>query len=175
MDEVIEGYECKMIDYEDTNDRTEVVRLFISYGCMVHFLSHSKNQDTKLPDSLRGNGALSYLGQKIWEKRFPEELDMNFTTELCEQIWEDVYRKAEEEVESFLKKYPHPVDFPRFIEGNEKIPVLTQKLIKIYEGKFDEVYRMVKGYIERVEIFVRKELEQFTHICQISTDRVGGQ
>ena len=43
MDEVIEGYECKMIDYDDTNDRTEIIRLFISYGCMVHFLSHSKN------------------------------------------------------------------------------------------------------------------------------------
>ena len=47
MDEVIEGYECKMIDYEDTNDRTEVVSLFDSYGCMVHFLSRPKNQDTK--------------------------------------------------------------------------------------------------------------------------------
>ena len=47
MDEVIEGYECKMIDYEDTNDRTEIIRLFNSYGCMVHFLSYSKNQDTK--------------------------------------------------------------------------------------------------------------------------------
>ena len=47
MDEVIEGYECKMIDNEDTNDRTEVVRLFNSYGCMVHFLSRPKNQDTK--------------------------------------------------------------------------------------------------------------------------------
>jgi hypothetical protein len=47
MDEVIEGYECKMIDYDDTNDRTEIIRLFISYRCMVHFLSYSKNQDTK--------------------------------------------------------------------------------------------------------------------------------
>ena len=47
MDEVIEGYECKMIDYDDTNDRTEIIRLFNSYGCMVRFLSHSKNQDTK--------------------------------------------------------------------------------------------------------------------------------
>jgi hypothetical protein len=36
-----------MIDYEDTNDRTEVVSLFDSYGCMVHFLSRPKNQDTK--------------------------------------------------------------------------------------------------------------------------------
>lgn len=110
------------------------------------------HKDTKLPDSLRGNGTLSYLGKKIWEKRFPEELDMNFTTELCEQIWEDVYRKAEEEVESFLKKYPHPSDFPRFIEGNEKTPVLTQMLIKIYEGKYEEVYRMAKGYIDQGKI-----------------------
>ena len=47
MDEVIEGYECKMIDYEDTNDRTEIIRFFNSYGCMDHFLSYSKNQDTK--------------------------------------------------------------------------------------------------------------------------------
>ena len=37
MDEVIEGYECKMIDYEDTNDRTEIIRLFNTYRCMVHF------------------------------------------------------------------------------------------------------------------------------------------
>ena len=51
-----------------------------------------------------------------------------------------------------MKKYPHPVDFPRFIEGNEKIPVLTQMLIKIYEGKYDEVYRMAKGYIDQGEI-----------------------
>ena len=47
MDEVIEGYECKMIDNDDNNDRTEIIRLFNSYGFMVHFLSHSKNQDTK--------------------------------------------------------------------------------------------------------------------------------
>ena len=47
MDEVIEGYECKMIDYDDTNDRTEIIRFFNSYGCMDHFLSHPKNQDTK--------------------------------------------------------------------------------------------------------------------------------
>ena len=110
------------------------------------------HKDTKLPDSLRGNGTLSYLGKKIWEKRFPEELNIYFTTELCEQTWEDVYRKVEEEVESFLKKYPHPVDFSRVIEGNEKIPVLTQMLIKIYEGKYEEVYRMAKGYIDYGEI-----------------------
>ena len=80
MDEVIEGYECKMIDYDDTNDRTEIIRLFISYRCMVHFLSYSKNQDTK------ASGQNTFRKRKKRNKKNQESMKKNDVIAMLERL-----------------------------------------------------------------------------------------
>ncbi|MDE6368866.1 MAG: hypothetical protein K2K94_06475, partial [Muribaculaceae bacterium] len=55
------------------------------------------DQKKKLPESLRGNGSLSHLCEKIWEEWFPEKLKKDFSAEEYEQIFTNVYQTAEKE------------------------------------------------------------------------------
>ena len=102
----------------------------------------------KWSDNDRWYGVEGYL---IWEERLPKSLVAEFSPEQSERIWEDVYQKVEWEINSFLRKYPHPDCFARYVAGLEKTSSLTEMLIKVYEGKTDEAYRIAKACIDRGE------------------------
>ena len=64
------------------------------------------HKEMKFPDSLRGNGILALLSEKIWEESFPKGLKTDFNAEQYEQIMSNAFLKAETEIDSFLRKYP---------------------------------------------------------------------
>ena len=105
------------------------------------------HKETKHPDSLRGTGILCHLSEKIWEERFPEDLEKGFSVERFEPIMEDVYRKAEMEIEAFLHQYPSPDLFGKFLSDNKVECDLSNVLILINEGKFEEAAQFAKGRI----------------------------
>lgn len=102
----------------------------------------------KRSDSDRWYGVDACL---IWEEHLPKSLVAEFSPEQSERIWENVYQKVELEINSFLQKCPHPDSFTRYVAGLEKVSPLTEMLIKVYEGKTDEAYRIAKACIDRGE------------------------
>lgn len=88
-------------------------------------------------------------GCLIWEEPIPRSLVSDFSEGHCEQVWEMVFRKSEQEIESFLQKYPHPDNFAQYVAQIENISPLTKMLVKIYEGKTDDAYRIAKECIDR--------------------------
>ena len=102
----------------------------------------------KWSDHDRWSGVDGYL---IWKEQLPKSLVAEFSPEQSEQIWEDIYQKVEREIASFLQKYPHPDCFSQYVAGLEKVSPLTEMLIKVYERKTDEAYRIAKACIDRGE------------------------
>lgn len=99
------------------------------------------NAKKKLPDSLRGNGSLSHLCEKIWEERFPEKLKKDFSAEEYEQIFTNVYQTADKEIDKFLQKYPDPNMFDELL--SEKA-YLSKTLIQINQGNFQNAIKLAE-------------------------------
>ena len=105
------------------------------------------HKEMKHPDSLRGIGIISHLSVKIWEEWFPKDLQKEILAERFGQIMEDVYQKAEMEIEAFLHQYPSPDLFGKFLSDNQVECDLSNVLILINDGKFEEAAQFAKGRI----------------------------
>lgn len=107
------------------------------------------HKKTKFPDSLRGNGQLSYLSEKIWEEWFPKNLKTDFSSEQYEQIITDVFHKAETEINSFLQKYPQPIFFGQYMIDNNRSSILSEVLVLINDKKFQEASQLARICIKK--------------------------
>ena len=112
------------------------------------------HKEMKFPDSLRGNGILALLSEKIWEESFPEGLRTDFNAEQYEQIMSNAFLKAETEIDSFLRKYPHPNLFKQFMSDNNRSKILTQLLVLINDEKYEEASQLAKRHIENKPHFL---------------------
>lgn len=106
------------------------------------------NHEMKLPDSRRGNGVLSNLNEKIWERKTPKYLNAEFKVEEFEQIMSDIYLNAEQEICVFLEKYPNPDLFGKFLAANGCGGTLSKILVLINEGNFAEAAQLSKERLD---------------------------
>lgn len=108
------------------------------------------DEEHKLPDSLRGNGMLSHLGMNIWKINFPKDFDKkNFSADRYERLLSEVFSKAEEEVERFLKQYPDPDRFDEFLKDMDKHSELGEVLLLIRHEEYEDAYNLAKAIMDR--------------------------
>ena len=103
----------------------------------------------KAPKSMRGNGAFSVSSEKVATYPVFPGSWKQYTEEMIESVWRDVFQRVEQDVESFLAAHPDPDKYFPKPPAPDRDVALLYLLALLHTGALEEAEIMVKEEISK--------------------------